>query len=128
MPINKENFLVFSKTEKSEKYLFFYTYGEDAIEAINKIFQLTSWNELFISSSASLFLYLEKEEKNGLPVLVLCFDEDNQDNRISCEDIKLFGYIKEEMDDIAKDFSECLIKIKVNLNNLKKNDLIPIKK
>ena len=126
--INKKNFLVFSKTEKSKKYLFFSEYGEDTIEATNKIFQLTGWNELFISSSASLFLYLENEEVTNLPILVLYFDEDNQNDRISYDDIQLFEYIEEGMNDVVKDFDKCLIRIKIGLNHLKKNDLIHVKK
>ena len=126
--IQESDFLIFSKSRRSKKYLAFFTRDENPEDIKEQIFGFTNWDDFLIIASGSIALSLEEDKDLGTPQFVLRFGKDREDRQASLDDLKIFQCLVKKIFKAKKELAGCDFIIEASFDNLDKKMPISIEK
>lgn len=117
--IQESDFIVFSKSRRSKKFIAFFNRDENPEDIKEKI----SWDRFLIIASGSLSLSLEEDKDIGGPQIVLRFGKDRDGKQISYKDLDVFQCLSEKISKLQNRLDFDFV-VKASYDGIKKN--IPI--
>ncbi|MDD3301415.1 MAG: hypothetical protein PHR57_01410 [Patescibacteria group bacterium] len=100
--IQESDFLIFSKSRRSKKYLAFFARDENPEDIKDQIFELTNWDDFLIIASGSIALSLEEDKDLGTPQFVLRFGRDREGQQLSLDDLRIFQCLEKKISKTKK--------------------------